>query len=50
MSAKYKGLNALNNEYTNVATNDEILTLLKLYVLLYADDMRLVNTVKHGNY
>ena len=37
-SEKYKGLDTLNNVFTNVATNDEILTLLKLYVLLYADD------------
>ena len=38
MSTKYNGLKALKNEFTNAATNDEMLTLLKLYVLLYADD------------
>ena len=38
ISEKYNGLNTLNDLYQNVATNDEILTLLKLYVLLYADD------------
>ena len=38
LSTKYQGLNSLNNLYQNVSTNDEILTLLKLYVLLYADD------------
>ena len=38
MSTKYSGLNTLNNIFTNVSTNDEILTLLKLYILLYADD------------
>ena len=38
LSTKYQGLNSLNNLYHNVSTNDEILTLLKLYVLLYADD------------
>ena len=38
ISTQYNGLGALKNLYTNMATNDEILTLLKLYVLLYADD------------
>ena len=38
LSEKYKGLNTLNNLFRNVSTNDEILTFLKLYVLLYADD------------
>ena len=38
LSEKFNGLESLNNVYTNVAANDEILTLLKLYVLLYADD------------
>ena len=38
ISTKYSGLDALNNLYSKAATNDEILTLLKLYVLLYADD------------
>ena len=38
MSTKYNGLKALKKQYTNAATNDEMLTLLKLYVLLYADD------------
>ena len=38
LSEKCKGLDSLNNLFTNVATNDEILTMLKLYVLLYADD------------
>merc|ERR1711915_292723 len=38
LSTKYQGLNSLNNLYHNVSTNDEIFTLLKLYVLLYADD------------
>ena len=31
-------MRTLNNIYRNVSTNDEILTYLKLYVLLYADD------------
>ena len=38
MSTKYYGLKTLKDLYTNAATNDEMLTLLKLYVLLYADD------------
>ena len=38
LSEKYKGLDTLNNPFRNVSTNDEILTFLKLYVLLYADD------------
>ena len=38
ISTKYYGLEALDNLYSEVATNDEILTLLRLYVLLYADD------------
>ena len=38
LSQRYNGLDSLNNLFTNVATRDEILTLLKLYVLLYADD------------
>ena len=38
LSEKYKGLDTLNNLFRNVSTNDEILTFLKLYVLLYADD------------
>ena len=38
LSEKFNGLNSLNNIYTNIAGNEEILTLLKLYVLLYADD------------
>ena len=38
ISTKYSGLDALNKLYSKAATNDEILTLLKLYVLLYADD------------
>ena len=38
MSTKYYGLEALDNLYSKVDTNDEILTLLRLYVLLYADD------------
>ena len=38
MSTKYYGLKTIKDLYTNAATNDEMLTLLKLYVLLYADD------------
>ena len=38
LSEKYNGLRTLNNIYRNVSTNDEILTYLRLYVLLYADD------------
>ena len=38
LSEKFNGLDSLNNIYTNAAGNEEILTLLKLYVLLYADD------------
>ena len=38
LSEKYNGLGTLNDLFKNVSTNDEILTLLKLYVLLYADD------------
>ena len=38
MSTKYTGLKTLKNLYTNAATSEEMLTLLKLYVLLYADD------------
>ena len=38
LSLKYDGLNSLNNLFRNVSTNDEILTYLKLYILLYADD------------
>ena len=38
MSTKYYGLEALDNLYSKIDTNDEILTLLRLYVLLYADD------------
>ncbi len=38
LSEKYNGLNTLNNLFRNVSTNDEMLTFLKLYVLLYADD------------
>ena len=38
ISEKYNGLDTLNDLFQNVSTNDEILTLLKLYVLLYADD------------
>ena len=38
MSTKYYGLEALDNLYSKVDTNDEMLTLLRLYVLLYADD------------
>ena len=38
LSEKYSGLGTLNNVFRNVSTNDEMLTFLKLYVLLYADD------------
>ena len=38
LSLKYDGLSSLNNLFTNVFANDEILTYLKLYILLYADD------------
>ena len=38
LSEKFNGLDSLNNVYINAAANEEILTLLKLYVLLYADD------------
>ena len=38
ISTQYNGLEEIKTLYTDMATNDEILTLLKLYVLLYADD------------
>ena len=38
LSLKYDGLCSLNNLFTNVSTYDEILTYLRLYILLYADD------------
>ena len=38
ISTQYNGLNEIKTLYTDMAPNDEILTLLKLYVLLYADD------------
>ena len=38
LSLKYDGLSGLNNLFTELSTNDEILTYLRLYILLYADD------------
>ena len=38
ISTQYNGLNEIKTLYTDMATNDEILAILKLYVLLYADD------------
>ena len=38
LSDKYNGLSSLNNLFTDVITNDEFETFLKLYILLYADD------------
>ena len=38
MSEKYNGLSSLNNLLTDVTLNDEFEIILKLYILLYADD------------
>ena len=38
LSLKYDGLSGLNNLFTELSRNDEILTYLRLYILLYADD------------
>ena len=38
LSNKYNGLTGINNLFANVALNDEFEALLKLYILLYADD------------
>ena len=34
----YNGLESLNNLFTNATQNDELEAMLKLYILLYADD------------
>ena len=37
-SEDYNGLKGLNNLFTNATQNDEFEAMLKLYILLYADD------------
>ena len=39
LNTKYQGLSRLNNLFSQVFQNDEIETFLKLYILLYADDI-----------
>ena len=38
LSARYEGLSSLNSLFTDVTSNDELETFLKLFILLYADD------------